>query len=106
MTDSKTLEKVLLTLWLIVNLGIGAVTVHEYGMSIDEPNNYRYADETLKAYPSFFGILYEPKYDSSFDGHGPAFVTIAGTLIIIIQSIFPNLFAPDLWHFSYFITFQ
>jgi len=107
-TDSKAirLEKVLLTLWFIVNLGIGAVTVHEYGMSIDEPNNYRYADETLKAYPSFFGILYEPKYDSSFDGHGPAFVTIAAILIKIIQGIFPNLFAPDLWHFSYFITFQ
>ena len=108
MTDSKTirLEKILLTLWLIVNLVIGAVTVHEYGMSIDEPNNYRYADETLKAYPSLFGILYEPKYDSSFDGHGPAFVTIAAILIRIIQGIFPNLFAPDLWHFSYFITFQ
>ena len=108
MTDVKTirLENVLLTLWFIVNLGIGAVTVHEYGMSIDEPNNYRYADETLKAYPSFFGILYEPKYDSSFDGHGPAFVTIAAILIRIVQGIFPNLFAPDLWHFSYFITFQ
>ena len=108
MTHSKTirLEKVLLTLWFVINLGIGVLTVHEYGMSIDEPNNYRYADETLKAYPSFFGMLYEPKYDSSFDGHGPAFVTIAAILIRFIQSIFPNLFAPDLWHFSYFITFQ
>jgi 4-amino-4-deoxy-L-arabinose transferase-like glycosyltransferase len=108
MTDSKAmhLEKSLLTLWFIVNLGIGVLTVHEYGMSIDEPNNYRYAAETLNAYPSFFGILYEPKYDSSFDGHGPAFVTIAGTLIRIIQGIFPNLLTPDLWHFSYFITFQ
>ncbi len=108
MTDSKTirLEKVLLTLWFMVNLGIGVLTVHEYGMSIDEPNNYRYADETLKAYPSFFGILYEPKYDSSFDGHGPAFVAIAAILIRIIQSIVPNLFTPDLWHFSYFVTFQ
>ncbi|MDQ3004391.1 MAG: hypothetical protein M3R47_03295 [Chloroflexota bacterium] len=108
MTDSKTirLEKVLLTLWFMANLGIGVLTVDEYGMSIDEPNNYRYADETLKAYPSFFGILYEPKYDSSFDGHGPAFVTIAAILVRIIQGIFPNLFAPDLWHFSYFITFQ
>src|SRR5215207_4121263 len=108
MTDSKTirLEKVLLTLWFIINLGIGVLTVHEYGMSIDEPNNYRYADETLKAYPSFFGILYEPKYDSSFDGHGPAFVTIAAILIRIVGGIFPNLFATDLWHFSYFITFQ
>jgi 4-amino-4-deoxy-L-arabinose transferase-like glycosyltransferase len=107
-TDSKTirLEKVLLTLWFIVNLTIGVLTVHEYGMSIDEPNNYRYADETLKAYPSFFGILYEPKYDSSFDGHGPAFVTITAILTRIIQGIFPNLFAPDIWHFSYFITFQ
>jgi len=108
MTNSKMihLEKTLLTLWFIVTLGIGVLTVHEYGMSIDEPNNYRYAAETLKAYPSFFGILYEPKYDSSFDGHGPAFVTIAGTLIRIIQGIFPNLFTPDLWHFSYFLTFQ
>ena len=108
MTDSKMvrLEKTLLILWFVVNLGIGALTVHEYGMSIDEPNNYRYADETLKAYPSFFGIFYEPKYDSSFEGHGPAFVTIAGTLIRMIQGVFPNLFTPDLWHFSYFITFQ
>ena len=108
MTDSKTIpiEKVLLNFWFILNLGIGVLTVHEYGMSIDEPNNYRYADETLKAYPSIFGTLYEPKYDSSFDGHGPAFVTITAILIRIIQSIFPNLFAPDLWHFSYFITFQ
>ena len=108
MTDSKTIrmEKVLLTLWFMANLGIGALTVHEYGMSIDEPNNYRYADETLKAYPSFFGILYEPKYDSSFDGHGPAFVTIAAILIRIVEGIFPNLLATDLWHFSYFITFQ
>ena len=108
MTDAKTirLEKVWLTLWFIVNLGIGVLTVHEYGMSIDEPNNYRYADETLKAYPSFFGLLYEPKYDSSFDGHGPAFVTITAILIRIIQDIFPNIFTPDLWHFSYFITFQ
>ena len=78
MTDSKTIriEKVLLLIWFILNLSIGALTVHQYGISIDEPNNYRYADASLDAYPSFFGILYEPKYDSSFDGHGPAFVII------------------------------
>lgn len=75
-------------------------------MSIDEPNNYRYARDTLNAYPSFFGTRYEPKYDSSYDGHGPAFVTIASIPIGLIQRAFPNVFAPDLWHFSYFITFQ
>ena len=108
MTDSKMirLEKTLLVLWFIANLIIGALTVHEYGMSIDETNNYRYAADTLAAYPSFFGILYEPSYDSSYDGHGPAFVTIAGIFIGIVQAVFPNVFVTDLWHFSYFITFQ
>jgi 4-amino-4-deoxy-L-arabinose transferase-like glycosyltransferase len=106
--DSKLirLEKTLLVLWLVVNLIIGALTVHEYGMSIDEPNNYRYAADTLKAYPSFFGMLYEPNYDSSYDGHGPAFVTPAGISIGLIEAVFPTVFAPDLWHFTYFLTFE
>jgi 4-amino-4-deoxy-L-arabinose transferase-like glycosyltransferase len=108
MPRSKTLdlEKILLLVWFTVNLGVGALTVHEYGMSIDEPNNYRYAADTLDAYPSFFGVLYEPNYDSSYDGHGPAFVVIAGTLIKLVQRVSPDVFAPDLWHFSYFVTFQ
>ena len=67
-------ENYLLALWLIAYLLIGALTVHEYGMSVDELNNQRYAADTLNAYPSFFGILDEPKYDSSYDGHGPAFM--------------------------------
>ena len=79
MTDSKTirLEKTLLLVWFLINLAIGALTVHEYGMSIDETNNQRYAADTLDAYPSLFGLRYEPRYDSSYDGHGPSFVTIA-----------------------------
>ena len=108
MTDAKMirLEKVLLLLWFVINLSIGALTVHQYGISIDEPNNYQYAADTLAAYPSFFGTLYAPAYNSSFDGHGPAFVAIASILIKIIQNVFPNVFTPDLWHFAYFITFQ
>jgi hypothetical protein len=107
LTDSRTvrLEKTWLVIWLVINLGIGALTVREYGMSIDEPNNYRYAADTLAAYPSFFGLLYEPNYDSSYDGHGPAFVTLAAIPIRVIQGLFPGVFVPDLWHFSYFVTF-
>src|SRR5262245_12489136 len=71
------LERILLLLWFVVNLSIGALTVHEYGMSVDEPNNFQYAADTLKAYPSFFGLFYEPPYSHTFDGHGPAFVAIA-----------------------------
>ena len=107
MTDSKTIrvEKTLLLVWFLINLAIGALTVHEYGMSIDETNNQRYAADTLDAYPSVFGLRYEPKYDSSYDGHGPSFVTIAAIFIQIIQTLSPTAFVPDLWHYAYFITF-
>jgi hypothetical protein len=107
MTDSKTIrvEKTLLLVWFLINLAIGALTVHEYGMSIDETNNQRYATDTLDAYPSLFGLRYEPKYDSSYDGHGPSFVTIAAIFIRIIQTLSPSAFLPDLWHYAYFLTF-
>lgn len=100
------LEKTLLLLWFVINLSIGALIVPDYGMSVDEPNNYDYAADTIDAYPSFFGLLYEPKYDSTYDGHGPAFVTIVSLLVRLIRSVFPDVFTPDIWHFSYFVTFQ
>lgn len=107
MTDQRATsgEKGLLSLWLVINLIIGILTVHQYGMSIDEPNNYRYANDTLNAYPSLFGTLYEPKLDSSYEGHGPAFVVLAALSVRVVQGIFPSLFATDIWHFTYFITF-
>jgi 4-amino-4-deoxy-L-arabinose transferase-like glycosyltransferase len=98
-------ETYILALWLIANLIVGALTVHEYGISVDEPNNQRYAIDTLGAYPSLFGMLYEPNYDSSYEGHGPAFVTLAALFVRSAQAVFPNAFLPDLWHYAYFITF-
>jgi hypothetical protein len=98
-------ERVFLLLWFVACLAIGAATVHDYGMSIDEPNNQRYAADTWNAYPSVFGTRYEPAYRSSYDGHGPAFITLAGLFVKIMQRVVPGVFPPDLWHFSYFITF-
>lgn len=98
-------EWILLFLWSIAMLIIGAATVHDYGISIDEPNNQRYAADTWNAYPSLFGTRYEPEYRSSYDGHGPAFVTLAGVFVKVMQRVFPDAFAPDLWHFSYFAAF-
>ena len=108
MIDSKftPTEKKLLALWLVVNLVIGALIASDYGMSIDEPIEYHYAAVTLDAYPSFFGTLYKPTYNSSFDGHGPAFVAPVLLLIKVIQKVYPSAFAPILWHFSYFVIFQ
>ena len=107
MTDQRASrgEIGLLSLWLVINLIVGTLTIHQYGMSIDEPNNYRYANDTLNAYPSLFGTLYEPKLDSSYEGHGPAFVVLAALSVRVVQGLFPTVFAPDIWHFTYFITF-
>ena len=106
MTDAKVirLERTLLLVWFVLNLILGALTVHEYGMSVDEPNNQHYAADTLNAYPSLFGILYEPDYYASYDGHGPAFITLAAIFVRIVQAIFPNIYVPDVWHYAYFIT--
>ena len=98
-------EKTLLFAWFVISLVIGVLTVNNYGMSVDEPNNYRYAADTLAAYPSLFGILYEPRHDSSYEGHGPAFVAMAGLMVNFIQQFIPDVFAPNLWHISYYITF-
>jgi len=106
MTEAQVirLERILLLVWLVLNLGIGALTVHEYGASVDELNNQRYADDALHAYPSLFGILYQPKYDSSYEGHGPAFIMLAAIFVRIVQAGFPDVYIPDVWHYAYFIT--
>jgi hypothetical protein len=105
MTQSSRIEKLLLAFWCLACLAIGLAVVHDYGMSIDEPNNQRYAVDTWNAYPSVFGTLYEPPYRSSYDGHGPAFVTLASIFIKVTQRVIPGIFPPDLWHFTYFIAF-
>ena len=98
-------ENVLLIVWFLVYFIAGVLTVQNYGISIDEPNNYRYAADSLAAYPSLFGTLYEPKYVSTYDGHGPAFVMISALLVRLVQAVYPNVFAPDIWHVSYFLSF-
>jgi hypothetical protein len=95
-TDTRMirLERTLLLLWFVINLGLGLLFVKDYGMSIDEANNYDYAADSIDAYPSFFGLRYEPKYDPTYDGHGPAFVTSVSLLIRGIRSVFPTMFTP------------
>jgi hypothetical protein len=99
------IESIYLLIWFLTCLLIGTVIVHAYGMSIDEPNNQRYAVDTWNAYPSVFGTRYEPEYRASYDGHGPAFITLASIFVKVMQRVIPGVFAPDLWHFSYFIAF-
>jgi hypothetical protein len=102
---SSYVESLLIFIWFLACLVIGVATVHNYGMSFDEPNNLRYAVDTWEAYHSLFGTRFEPTYHSSYDGHGPAFLTLANVFVKIMQRVIPGIFALDLWHFSYFLAF-
>jgi hypothetical protein len=103
--QSIPIERIYLLLWFVVCMVVGTAMVHDYGMSIDEPNNQRYAADTWNAFSSVFGTRFEPAYRSSYDGHGPAFITLAGIFVKVMQRVLPGVFAPDLWHFSYFVAF-
>ena len=98
-------EKYILTLWLIANLTIGLLLVHDFGMSYDEPNYYLYAQSSVDAYKSVFGLAYTPDF-GLYPNYGPAFILFPELAIRLLKVIFPNISAVDVWHFSYFLVFQ
>jgi len=103
---SKT-EKYLLIFWFLINLIIGLIIVHDYGISYDEPDYYVYAQNTVDAYKSFFALAYSPVFGPhDLPNYGPAFIIFPELAIRFLKLIFPNLHAADVWHFSYFFLFQ
>jgi len=104
--DSKT-EKYLLLIWIMVNLIVGILIVHDFGVSFDEPRYYIYAEQSLDSYSSFFGLLYEPDYGpANLRYYGPSFIILVELVARILQSLFTNMLEIDIWHFSYFVLFQ
>jgi len=100
-------ERVLLTLWLIANLCVGLFIVRDVGMSYDEPNYYLYAQNTVDAYRSFFGLVYTPVFGpDDLPNYGPAFIIFPELVTRLLKSLSLNIFVADVWHFSYFIVFQ
>ena len=104
--DSKT-ERYLLLIWIMVNLIVGILIVHDFGVSVDEPRYYIYAEQSLDSYRSFFGLLYEPDYGpGNLRYYGPSFIILVELAARIVRSLFTNMLEIDIWHFSYFILFQ
>ena len=100
-------EKALLILWLSLNLGLGIFIMQDFGISIDEENYYLYAESTIAAYSSFFGRLFEPIYGpGNLPNYGPAFLSLAYFPAQLLSTIMPKVLVSDIWHYSYFITFQ
>jgi len=104
--DSKT-ERYLLLIWIMANLIVGILVVHDFGVSFDEPRYYIYAEQSLDSYRSFFGWLYEPDYGpGNLQYYGPSFIILVELVARILQSLFTNMLEIDIWHFSYFVLFQ
>ncbi|MGB7875444.1 MAG: hypothetical protein WBL25_13755 [Anaerolineales bacterium] len=100
-------ERILLTLWFISNLCVGLFLVRDMGMSYDEPNYYLYAQNTVDAYRSFFGLAYTPVFGpDDLPNYGPAFIIFPELVTRLLELLSLNIFVADIWHFSYFIIFQ
>ena len=100
-------EKYILTLWFISNLLIGLFIVRDFGVSYDEPEYYVYAQNSVDAYRSFFALAYVPVFGPhDLPNYGPAFILFPELATRFLKMTFPNIFAADVWHFSYFLLFQ
>ena len=100
-------ERYLLAFWFITNICIGLFVVRNIGMSYDEPNYFLYAENTVNAYRSFFGLAYTPVFGpDDLPAYGPAFIVFPELVTRLFKLISLNIFAADIWHFSYFFIFQ
>ena len=100
-------EKLFLLIWFAINLIVGVLIVHDFGIGTDEPIYILYANKSLDAYKSFFGLLYEPAFEvKNLHYYGPAFVAIISLITRLMSRIMPNILSIDIWHYSYFLLFQ
>jgi hypothetical protein len=105
MTEKK--ERTLIVAWFIINLAISLWIVRDYGLSYDEPDFYRYANYSLDAYKSFFGLLHEPDFGFfNLIYYGPAFILIVNSIVKISYWIPVDFNEIHIWHYAYFISFQ
>lgn len=108
----QTARKILSQHWpiillIVVNLIIGIAIVRDYGLSWDEPGNYRYAYHSLENYYNFFhGLPVTDFNDLNLDQKGPAFFMLAGLFSRLITATLPGWSEINGWHLASFLSFQ
>ncbi len=94
-----------LTILLALSIIIGILTLNDYGESWDEMKLYRYADDSLEAYGTWFTHGTIPVTGDRFENYGPAFVMFTRIITKTSTRIIPSLHAVDIQHLVYFIMF-
>src|SRR5258708_16342950 len=90
-------------LLVTLNLVIGLLTIHDYGESWDEYNFFRYANESLSAYPGLFQPGFKLAfYDPTLRYYGPWFLMT----IVLVSRLFPQWYISDVAHSMTFFIFQ
>lgn len=96
-------EYVPVFLLIAVSLAVGLWTIHDYGESWDETNFFRYANESLAAYPGLFQPGFKLEFaDPTLRYYGAWFLM----LIVLVGRLFPNWVLSDVAHLLTFIVFQ
>ena len=92
---------------ILVNIMIGLVIVRDYGISWDEPRNYRYAYQTLENYVRLFhGLPVTEFIEGNLDLKGPAYFMAAGLFSRLVTSLLPSWSEINGWHLASFLSFQ
>ena len=98
----------LLVVFIVLNISIGALTFHDYGVSFDEPGIYSFAHESVQAYSKFLQPVEYTDPRSNFDlrYYGPFYFIFVDLLSEGLSAIGFQIPMPDVWHLVYFLTFQ
>jgi hypothetical protein len=90
-------------LLILAGLLVCIATTHDYGEGWDEYNFFRYAGESLTAYPGLFQPGFHLTfYDPTLRYYGAWFLM----LIVLISRLFPQWYISDIAHLVTFCVFE
>ena len=103
-----SLPFILAFVFIAINLTIGFLSFRDYGVSWDEPGIYSFAHESVQAYQNFLKPVEYSDPNANFDlrYYGPFYFVFVDLVTEAIKTIGFQFLAQNVWHLSYFFTYQ
>jgi hypothetical protein len=95
---------------LLTGLILGLIIFQDFGASWDEPDYYRYANDTLSAYSITDRLsgtfnLNNAMGPSDLRYYGPAFLIVGEGFHALFSLLFPQALSIDIWHLTIYLSF-